>query len=138
MCSSPRRRSRFSFWPRLTGTDPSRLVKLSAYSTAITSGALSPWQLPPNVQEIRVGEEVNDTLTSNGYEKLFDLTAPRDGILVVRLSWDPQQGWPELAVENRWFAALGDTQTVRRSAGSRKERLAPAVIGDAQPAPAET
>ena len=54
------------------------------------------------MRQISVGEEVNAVLNF-GDEKLFDLTAPRDGILVVRLSFDPQEGWAGLTVENRRF-----------------------------------
>jgi hypothetical protein len=68
------------------------------------TSAPSP-QLPAQApREINVGDEVNETLTFHGDEKLFELTAPSDGTLVVRLSWDPNQGRLALDLADREFA----------------------------------
>jgi hypothetical protein len=37
---------------------------------------------------------------------LFDLTAPADGTLVVRLGWDSRQGRLELGLADRWLIPL--------------------------------
>jgi hypothetical protein len=59
-------------------------------------------------REISVGEEINDTLTFHGDGRLFELTAPSDGTLVVRLSWDPARGRLELALADTRFAHFPD------------------------------
>jgi hypothetical protein len=59
---------------------------------------------PPEGRVISIGEEVNDTLTFNGAEKVFELTAPSDGTLVIRLSWEPSQGRLELELADTRFA----------------------------------
>jgi len=64
--------------------------------------------LPPAPQaarQISVGEEVTGTLEVHGTEMLYQLTAPSDGTLIVRLSWDPHRGLLELEVADRSFAS---------------------------------
>jgi hypothetical protein len=64
---------------------------------------------PPSVttaQVIMVGEEVRDTLTFNGDDRLFELMAPSGGTLVARLSLDP--GRLELNLAGRIFANFPD------------------------------
>jgi hypothetical protein len=76
----------------------------------------TPAQLPPSTpppsppagRVISVGDEVNDTLTFNGADRVFEVTAPSDGTLVVRLSWDPSQGRLELELADRRFAHFPD------------------------------
>jgi hypothetical protein len=52
---------------------------------------------------IRVGEEVTGTLTRNGADMRFELTAPSDGTLVAHLSWDKRQGTLDLHLEETLF-----------------------------------
>jgi hypothetical protein len=57
---------------------------------------------------ITVGEEVRSTLTGHGTGMLFDLTAPADGALVVRVDWNPTQGRLQLELADRLFANFPD------------------------------
>ena len=41
---------------------------------------------------ISVGQDVAGAMDQHGVQDVFELTAPRDGTLVVRLSWDRAQG----------------------------------------------
>jgi len=56
-------------------------------------------------REISVGEEVHDVLTFHGQSKVFQLTAPSDGKLVVHLSWEPGQGRLELDFADMVFGS---------------------------------
>jgi hypothetical protein len=60
---------------------------------------------PQGGRQISVGEEVTDTLTVHGTQKLYQLTAPSDGTLIVRLSWEPHRGLLELTLADRSFAS---------------------------------
>jgi len=60
---------------------------------------------------IGVGEEVTDTLAFHGADRLFELTAPSDGMLVVRVSWDPRRGRLELDLADRLFANFPDNRS---------------------------
>jgi hypothetical protein len=67
-----------------------------------------PPSLPPPPQggrQINVGEEVTDTLTAHGTQKVYQLTAPSDGTLIVRLSWEPHRGLLELELADRSFGS---------------------------------
>jgi hypothetical protein len=64
---------------------------------------------PPQGQgglQISVGEEFTDTLTNHGTSRLYQLTAPSNGTLIVRLSWDAHRGSLELKLADRSFACL--------------------------------
>ena len=63
--------------------------------------ALTPTNAP---RVITVGEEVRSTLTGHGTGMLFELTAPADGALVVRVDWNPTQGRLQLELADRLFA----------------------------------
>jgi hypothetical protein len=63
---------------------------------------------------IHVGEEVKDTLTFNGDQRVFELTAPSDGTLVVHVSWERSQGVLELGLADRWFPAGPEGSIVGR------------------------
>jgi hypothetical protein len=73
--------------------------------------ALPPPQSVTAPRVISVDEEVTDTLTFHGADKLFELTAPSDGTLVVRLSWDPRRGRLELDLADRLFAHFPDNRS---------------------------
>lgn len=98
--------------------------------TGPSTGIVSPTPPPVPPQDttqaprpIGVGEEVNDALTFHGAERLFELTAPSDGVLVVRLMWPPDRGRLELATgELRWTGAGVIAATIRVAAG-RKYQL---------------
>ncbi len=63
---------------------------------------------PPPVQggrQISIGEEVTDTLTAHGAEMLYQLMAPRDGTLILRLSWERRRGLLELRLADTRFTA---------------------------------
>lgn len=60
---------------------------------------------PQAAQEISVGEEVTGTLEVHGTKMLYQLTAPSDGTLIVRLSWEPHRGLLELGVGDTSFAS---------------------------------
>jgi hypothetical protein len=51
-------------------------------------------------REIAVGQEVRGTLDVHGTRDVFELTAPSDGTLVVRLSWPSTQGRLELWLDD--------------------------------------
>lgn len=58
---------------------------------------------PAPVRQISIGEEVEDTLTFHGDQRVYELTAPLDGTLVVRVSWERSQGVLELMLADRWL-----------------------------------
>jgi hypothetical protein len=59
--------------------------------------------LPPTRWAISVGEEVTDTLTFHGDQRVFELTAESDGTLVARVSWERSRGLLELMLADRRF-----------------------------------
>ena len=61
--------------------------------------------LPQTGRQISVGEEVTDTLTAHGAQMLYQLTAPRDGTLILRLSWERHRGLLELRLADTRFSA---------------------------------
>ena len=68
----------------------------------------TPPPSPPQPQggrQISVGEDFTDTLTTHGTERLYQLTAPSDGTLIVRLSWEPHRGLLELKLADMQFSA---------------------------------
>jgi hypothetical protein len=60
---------------------------------------------------ISLGEEIKDTLTFHGADKFFELTAPSDGTLIVRLSWDARQGRLELGLADTQFAHFPENRS---------------------------
>jgi hypothetical protein len=70
-----------------------------------------PSPAPAAPQVISVGKEVKDSLTSHGTDRLFELTAPSDGTLVVRVGWDPRQGRLQLEIADRQFANFPDNSS---------------------------
>jgi hypothetical protein len=58
------------------------------------------------MREIRVGEEVTGALTAHGAENLFELTAPADGTLSARLSWDSTHGRLTLMLADTRFSPV--------------------------------
>jgi hypothetical protein len=78
----------------------------SAPSTVLLPTPTTPGRV------ISVGEQVSGTLTAHGTSMLFDLTAPSDGTLVVRLNWDPQQGSLELHLGDRVLYAVPPAQSL--------------------------
>jgi len=62
------------------------------------AASLAPPSPPPprGGRQISVGEEVMDTLTAHGAVMLYQLTAPRDGTLFLRLSWSRIGGYSNL------------------------------------------
>jgi hypothetical protein len=91
---------------RVTGL----VVALALIVSVPVDTAQSPKQLvgetmPQGGRQISVGEEVTDTLTAHGAEKLYQLTAPSDGTLILRLSWEPHRGLLDLKVGNAVFQA---------------------------------
>ena len=60
-------------------------------------------------QVIVVGEVVHGTLLADGPDLAFEFTAPSDGLLGVRLDWDPQQGSLRLHFMNDDAYAFGGT-----------------------------
>jgi len=66
-----------------------------------------PPSLPPSQggRQISVGEEVTGTLEGHGAGQLYQLTAPSDGTLIVRLSWEPHRGLLELKLADMQFTA---------------------------------
>jgi hypothetical protein len=79
--------------------------------TTISGPSLLPTQTPlppappPSGVPISVGEAVRDTLTGHGTERRYQLTAPTDGTLILRLSWEAGQGLLELRVGDQQFMA---------------------------------
>lgn len=69
--------------------------------------APAPPSLPPfqGGRQISVGEEVADTLLAHGAQMLYQLTVPRDGTLILRVSWEPHRGLVDLKVADTWFMA---------------------------------
>jgi hypothetical protein len=71
-----------------------------------------PSPAPPTPQVISVGKEVKDSLTLHGTaDRLFELTAPSNGTLVVRVDWDPKQGRLQLDLADRQFANSPDNRS---------------------------
>src|SRR5262245_34186675 len=60
---------------------------------------------PEPAQQIRVGEEVKATLRGHGHEIRYELTAPSNGVLVVRLTWDTTVGRLELGLAEKQFVS---------------------------------
>ena len=58
---------------------------------------------PPGLRAIVIGEELSDTLMGHGDQKFYQVTAPFDGTLVLRVGWDHHQGILSVKVENTWF-----------------------------------
>jgi len=56
-------------------------------------------------REIAVGGEVHDALTFHGDKRIFELTGPSDGTLVVRVTWDPDRGRLELKLSDTTVAS---------------------------------
>jgi hypothetical protein len=63
---------------------------------------------PTTPQAINVGIEIKDSLTLHGTDRLFELTAPSNGTLVVSVDWDPKQGRLQLDLADRQFANSPD------------------------------
>ena len=74
---------------------------------SVVPNSTRPPSLPPPqaARQISVGEEVTGTLEVHGTKMLYQLTAPSDGTLIVRLSWEPHRGLLELEVADRSFAS---------------------------------
>jgi hypothetical protein len=63
----------------------------------------TPRPTPPPPQTGRVivvGDPIVDTLTEHGTERDYLLTAPADGTLIVRLTWEPHRGLLEIRIAN--------------------------------------
>ncbi len=60
----------------------------------------SPAEIVP---QIGICEDVADTLTFHGDQRVYELTAPFDGTLVARVSYEPGQSWLVLRLADRWF-----------------------------------
>ena len=59
---------------------------------------------PPGVNRlISVGEEVKDTLTFHGDQRVYELTAPSNGTLVARVGWEPSRDPLYLSLADRIF-----------------------------------
>ena len=82
------------------GSNGSRLP--TSPSVPLVPAAASP---SVAVRAITVGEEVTGTLEVHGAKNVFELTAPSDGTLVVRVSWPLTQGRLEL-----WLADTFSSQ----------------------------
>jgi hypothetical protein len=69
-----------------------RIHALGASAVEITPASPLPSPLLPlqAPREISVGEEVKDALAFHADERLYELTAPSDGTLVVHLSLEPE------------------------------------------------
>lgn len=79
-------------------------VVLAAASTRIQIvGAAGAETRADLSREISVGEEVHETLTVHGASMVFELTAPSDGTLVVRLDWESASGRLELDLADAVF-----------------------------------
>ena len=68
--------------------------------SAVQSPEPSP---PPPAHGINVGEEITDTLTFHGDQRVFELTAASNGTLVARVSWERSRGVLELMLADRRF-----------------------------------
>jgi hypothetical protein len=89
--------------------------------SSIPPPAVSPEPPPasPKGPQIDVGEGVEDALTGHGSARLFELTAPSDGTLVAQLSWNHNQGFLELWVDDEQFMGPSPiVRTLRVAAGS--------------------
>jgi hypothetical protein len=87
------------------GSGGSELGMPQGPSGVPSPGPPSPPAPIPVGRQITVGEEVTDTLTDHGTDRLYQLTAPSDGTLIVRLSWDPNRGSLELRLADIRFAS---------------------------------
>jgi hypothetical protein len=69
--------------------------------------APSPVPPPPpqTGRVIAVGDTIADTLTEHGTERVYVLTAPADGTLMVRLTWEAHRGLLEIRIGSALFAA---------------------------------
>jgi hypothetical protein len=73
----------------------------SPMAASLSSPSPSPTNPEASPRAISVGEAVQGRLDAHGLVNVFELTAPRDGTLLVRLSWTPTQGSLEL-----WLAGI--------------------------------
>ena len=93
------------------------LLSILVLASANAWGAPPAQQPPGNVRHVTLGELVHGVLSAPGDEEFFDLTVPRDGILVVRLSWDLQRGSAGFTVEDRsvyaWETPRGSPITLK-------------------------
>jgi hypothetical protein len=70
-----------------------------------SSVALTPPPPPQPVPgQITVGVELKDTLVGNATERRYELMAPRDGLLALRLSWPWSDGRLALTLGDEQFA----------------------------------
>jgi hypothetical protein len=83
-------------------------LRMPTAPTAAPSPAPTPTPRPPSqaMREIRVGEEVTGVLTVHGAENLFELTAPADGALIARLTWDSSRGRLTLMLADTRFGPV--------------------------------
>jgi hypothetical protein len=81
---------------------------------AVSSPEPPPPVDPRPAAPISVGQEVTGTLTANGAQNLFELTAPSSGTLVVRLSWDVTDGRLELQLGSTQFGAENGNPIIGR------------------------
>ena len=100
------------------GNDGTRAVPSSIPPPAVPPEPEPP-PASPTVPHIDVGEIVEDALTIHGSARLFALTAPSDGALVVQLSWNANQGSLELWVDDEQFVGPSPiVRTLHVAAGS--------------------
>jgi hypothetical protein len=83
------------------GAQPAPSSIPSPVAPVDTTPAPSP--APPSAARINVGEEVKDALTSHGTSRLFEVTAPSEGTLVVQVSWNASQGLLALSLQDAPF-----------------------------------
>jgi hypothetical protein len=77
---------------------PSTTIVPSSPGTPPTPG--TPASNPPT---ITVGQRVESTWTEHGALDDYDLTAPSDGMLVVRLTWSPDYRGVDLKLAGHWI-----------------------------------
>jgi hypothetical protein len=65
-----------------------------------------PLAPPDQVRQITVGTEVEGLLTAHGGSTFFALTAPLDGMLVARVSWDRSRGVLEMNLAGTRFGPI--------------------------------
>ena len=65
----------------------------------------TPWPEGPTIE---VGQAVEGRVLDGFLETSFWLTAPADGILVVRVAPNPEEGWPEDGPEDGWLVLSYD------------------------------
>jgi len=80
-----------------SGTSPSTAASPTVASSTSASA-----------RQIKVGEVVTGTLTAPGANASFDLTAPSDGTLVARLTWETQAGRLALTVADKYVQFYPD------------------------------